>query len=379
MINITNNANCCGCGACSQACPVGCIQMKSDREGFLYPHLDMKKCVNCHLCEKVCPIITKKNVSNKVQSSYAAFSKDEDLLKVSSSGAIFSELSIYVFNNGGVVFGAAFDENMMVKHICIDKKEDLNLLQGSKYLQSNMGEAFKSAKKLLDKGQLVLFTGTACQISGLKSFLAKEYDNLLTVDVLCHGVPSPLLWKKYLTEMRRKNSNKKVVSVLFRDKTSGWNNYSHTVVFENGYRYSENHNSNLFMKLFLSNICLRPACHNCRFKELERQSDITIGDCWGIEKTLPEMNNENGVSVILTHTNKGDETLKMISDRVCIKECDTDIVLPPTSDARNSVLPHRNRKKFFKKLRRTRNVSGLVKCLAPPLKTRIIKKIQKVI
>ncbi len=379
MINILNNENCCGCGACAQACPIECIQMKVDMEGFLYPHVDRNKCVNCHLCEKSCPIISKKETTNNVMASYAAFSKDEDFLKVSSSGAIFSELAIYVFNNDGVVFGAAFDESMMVKHICIDKKEDLHLLQGSKYLQSNVGDSFKIAKELLNQGRLVLFTGTACQIAGLKSFLKKEYDNLLTVDVLCHGVPSPLLWKKYLIEMKKKNCNKRIVSVLFRDKRSGWNNYSCTVLFENGYKYSENHNSNLFMKLFLKNICLRPACHNCKFKELERQSDLTIGDCWGIEKVLPEMNNEKGVSIILTHTNKGADILEMISDRVRMKKYDTDMLLPPSSDSRISVLPHRNRKKFFKKLRRTRNVSRLVKCLAPPLKTRIIKKIQRII
>ncbi len=374
MIDILEKENCCGCGACAQSCPLNCIEMKEDKEGFLYPDVNKKKCVNCHKCEKVCPITNKGQTSDKIVASYAAYSTNEDLLDASSSGAIFSEIAMHVLNRGGIVFGAAFDDNMMVKHVGIDNKDKLFLLQGSKYLQSGIEDSFVQVKNYLKEGKLVLFTGTACQISGLKAFLGKRYENLITVDVLCHGVPSPLFWRKYLAELKR-SKNKRINSVSFRDKENGWNSYAVVLGFEDGSRISEMHTRNLYIKMFLKNICLRPSCHVCRFKALERDSDITIGDCWGIEKTCPEMMNEKGVSLVMIHSETGKDVLKRILDNLRIKEFNIDELLPPSSDSRKPVPAHHNRKSFFKKLRRTRKVSKLVNLLKPPIDVRIKRKL----
>jgi coenzyme F420-reducing hydrogenase beta subunit len=374
MIEIKEKNNCCGCGSCAQACPLNCIEMREDKEGFLYPVVDKKRCVQCHKCEKVCPIINKSQTSDKIVSSYAAYSNDEKLLDVSSSGAVFSEIALHILEKGGMVFGAAFDENMMVNHVGIDDKDNLFLLQGSKYLQSRIEDSFVQVKNCLKEGKIVLFSGTACQIAGLKSFLGERYENLITVDVLCHGVPSPLLWRKYLAELGR-NKKTRIASVSFRDKEEAWNNYNVVLEFEDSSRISEKFYRNVYMKLFLKNISLRPSCYDCRFKNLERESDITIGDCWGIEKTCPEMMNPKGVSVVMIHSKTGEDIFNGISDNLRIKEYDIDKLLPPSSDSRKSVPLHRNRKRFFKKLRRTRKVSKLVDLLKPPISERVKRKL----
>ncbi len=369
MLKIEKKKDCCGCGACANVCPKNCIELKSDKEGFLYPKIDKEKCVDCGLCEKVCPIANSESRSESVLKSYAAFSPDNELRKKSSSGGMFSLFANIILDKGGVVYGAAFDNKFLVHHVGIESKDELYKLQGSKYLQSRTENTFKEVKENLNKGRYVLYTGTACQIAGLKSFLRKDYEKLYTVDVLCHGVPSPKVWKKYLAE-QEKIHGADVTKAFFRNKDTGWKSYSVELEFSNSKKYTKTFGQEMFMKLFLQNICLRPSCHDCKFKSLERESDITIGDAWGIENHSPEMNDNMGVSVVLVHSQKGIELFDAIKENIKLKEVKKDVLLPPSADSRKSVLPHRNRKKFFEMLNNGTDFETLEKLLKPNLYTK---------
>ena len=343
-----SKSECCGCSACEQICPVGCIKMQEDEEGFLYPKIDETKCIHCKKCEKVCPI-RYPNKKNKETKTYVAYAKDEEIRKKSSSGGIFSLLAKSVLLQNGVVFGAAFDAQFQVHHIGVTKIEELEKLRGSKYLQSRVEHTFCEAENYLKEGKLVLYSGTACQIEGLQKYLGKSYENLLTMDVLCHGVPSPKIWKLYLKQLKTKYDSK-IEKVHFRNKKDGWKKYLILIRFENAKKHLIYFKKDKFMKMFLSNINLRPSCHNCQFKAIPRSSDITLGDCWGIEDYMPEMDDDGGTSVILVHTVKGEEQLKKMKESMVYREAELDKALPPVSDSRKSVRTHPNRKKYWNAL-----------------------------
>lgn len=327
---------CCGCGACAQGCPQKCITLKEDQEGFLYPQIDEAACVECNLCKRSCPLIGADRSENtaSVRQTLMVYAKDTELRVNSSSGGVFGLLAKKILENNGVVFGAAFDVNMMVHHIAVDKEENLFLLQGSKYLQSRVENTYVEAKNALKFGKEVLYSGTACQIAGLKAYLKRDYENLYTIDVLCHGVPSPKVWKKYLNWQEKLHGA--AVSLEFSNETA----------------YKQIFTKDLFMQLFLKNICLRPSCHSCQFKTLERPSDITLGDCWGIEQHTPEMDDDKGVSVVLTHTEKGNALFRKIQSDVEWRSGEVDRLLPPYADSRKSVEAHKNRDLFFKMVNR---------------------------
>ena len=358
-----------------QKCPQNCISMKEDNEGFLYPDINENACIKCGLCEKVCPVINniEKNIE-KIPMAYAVYAKDNMIREDSSSGGMFTLLAEKVLEKKGIVFGAAFDDKWQVKHIAIDDANKLYLLRGSKYLQSKIEDTFIQVKNALNKGKEVLFSGTECQIVALKKFLGKEYCNLITVGVLCHGVPSPKVWKKYL-EFREKEANSKVENITFRNKCSGWKEYSLTIRFKNKEQYSEIFYQDLYMKMFLNNICLRPSCHACRFKELNRKSDITIGDFWGIEQIASEMDDDRGTSLVLVHSTKGMEILKSILNRVEIKEVDANCSLPKDADSRHSVPIHRNREKLFEEIEKV-DIDKLGKLLEEPINIKMKRKIK---
>lgn len=379
MIEIKEKSQCCGCGGCSQACPKGCIEMKYDKEGFLYPQIDKKSCVNCGLCEKVCPIINGRERTQYVKSCKVAYAKEEELREKSSSGGIFSLLAREILSQKGVVFGVTYDDKWMVFHTEISSYTDIERFRGSKYLQSEMRDCFKKVKVYLDSGRKVLFTGTACQISGLNNYLGKDYDCLYTVDVLCHGVPSPKLWKLYI-EDREKRYDSKAKSISFRQKSKGWNAFSMEIDFENGEIYQEVFTKDDYMRMFLSNICLRPSCYDCHFKELERDSDITIGDCWGIEKYMPEMSDDRGTSVVLIHSDNGEKLYHNITQDLITMEADVDKALPKTADSRKSVVPHENRKKYLKLIKK-RGVTfkKCMKLLEKNISYRAKRKLEKII
>ncbi|MDY4079524.1 MAG: Coenzyme F420 hydrogenase/dehydrogenase, beta subunit C-terminal domain [Clostridium sp.] len=378
MIEIINKEECCGCYTCVSICPKNCISMKIDEEGFWYPEVNKDICIQCGLCEKKCPVIQNEDVNDKEVNAYVAYSKNEKIRMKSSSGGLFAILAEEVLSEGGVVFGAAFNNKFLVHHVAIESMEDLKILQGSKYLQSEIGYTYKEAKKFLKQGRKVLFSGTACQIAGLKSFLGKDFDNLFTIDVLCHGVPSPKVWEKYINE-KEKKYNASIKQIEFRNKTEGWKKFSVKMVFDDSQSYRKNLDIDDYMKLFLSNICLRPSCHNCKFKSLNRPSDITLGDCWGIENYMPNMDDDKGTSVVLTHSEKGREMLLNLTEKINLKEAEVDKVLSPTADSRKSVKSHCNRKKFFKYLNKDTDISKLVKLIQPSFMRKCIRKIKKII
>lgn len=380
MISINKKDNCCGCYACVNVCPKDCISMEEDSEGFNYPCVDKSKCVDCTLCEKVCPIINKDKVaqgSNEEDNTYVAYTKNETVRKNSSSGGMFTELAESVLKNNGVVFGCAFDDDFNAHHIMIDNISDLEKLRGSKYIQSQIESTYKEAERLLKNGQLVLFSGVACQIAGLNSYLRKDYNNLITVDVLCHGVPSGKAWRKYIDD-NQKRHNAKLNKYYFRNKDNGWKVFTVKQMYMDNQGESSPFNKDSFMQLFLGEVCLRPSCHNCRFKDIRRPSDITLGDCWGVQNYMPEMDDDKGTSVVIAHTKKGVNILNSVKNNLVIKKAKLDRALPPTADSRKSVLPHKNREIFFKQLNEGKSVDELAILVKDRFKKpNIIKRIKR--
>lgn len=303
--------------------------MQEDEEGFLYPVVDKEVCVDCGLCEKVCPVLNQRE-ERKPLEVYAAFNKNEEIRMQSSSGGIFTALAEQIIQEEGVVFGARFNEDWEVIHDYTETAAGLSVFRGSKYVQSRIGDTFNQAEQFLKQGRSVLFSGTPCQIAGLKLFLRKEYENLLTVDFICHGVPSPGVWRKYLEELiaregRRKNSvlshsnpilpnsMRDISRIEFRNKRLGWKKYSFALTLsvpdghgaKNTVLLSEPYNKNLFMKGFLADLYLRPSCYACPSKSLKSGSDVTIGDYWGIQNIKPEIDDDKGICCFLINTEKG--------------------------------------------------------------------------
>lgn len=359
MLILKDKKECCGCYACYNICPKECIIMKIDDEGFWYPSIDENKCINCNLCEKVCPIINNPQNSLYKEKSYAAFNKDEKIRLKSSSGGIFSLLAEYVINNNGNVYGATFDENFNVKHIKINKLQDIKLLRGSKYVQSKISDVFKSVKIDLNKNILVLFTGTPCQVAGLQSFLQKKYDNLILMDIVCHGVPSPLVWQRYINDLRKKY-NQDIKKINFRDKSTGWKQYSINFLFDKK-EYKKFAFEDGYMNCFLNDIYLRPSCHSCNFKGVKRISDITIADFWGIEKILPEIDDDKGISLVILHTDKGENLFNILTYKMIYKEICLNNILKYNLAIIKSANYNEKRNKFFSELRKTNNSMFLIK------------------
>lgn len=309
MINITDRHNCCGCAACVQKCPKKCVSLVEDKEGFLYPCVDEEMCVGCGLCEVVCPELNPYDKRIPLKT-LAAINKDESIRLQSSSGGIFTLLAEKFIDEGGVVFGARFDDKWQVVIDSSGTKEGLSAFRGSKYVQSRTEDTYFRCEQLLKENRKVLYSGTPCQIAGLKHFLHKEYDNLLTVDIICHGVPSPKVWKMYLEEVSK---NAVVGSVQMRDKVNGCVDYHLTVKGHNNVSImSEPNGKNLYMRAFLQNMIIRPSCYRCKARELRSGSDVTLGDYWGIDNVRPEMNDNKGVSILLVNTPKAKKLLESI-------------------------------------------------------------------
>lgn len=335
MITIRDKKDCCGCHACASICAKHCITMQPDEEGFLYPIVNKDACTDCGLCEKICPVINQRE-SRKPLKVYAAKNKDEEIRRQSSSGGIFTLLAEKVINEGGVVFGARFDEEWNVVHSWTDTIEGIASFRGSKYVQSTIGDTYCEAREFLKQGRKVLYSGTPCQIAGLKKFLLKDYDNLLTIDVVCHGVPSPLVWRTYLDETRdqlraKPGVGKKMVpssleelpvitSISFRDKTNGWKKYGFLLRYVSSemdeksvspFAISKDKEllqpftDNIFMKGFLANLYLRPSCYACAARSGKSGSDISIADFWGVQNFYPEFDDDKGVGLILINSGKG--------------------------------------------------------------------------
>lgn len=346
MIVLDDKNKCCGCWACVQCCPKKCISMKEDEEGFLYPVVNEDICIDCGLCEKVCPVIHQEEIREPLDV-YAAINPDEAIRLKSSSGGVFTSLAEYVIQRGGVVFGACFNSKWEVVHDYTETIEGLEKFRGSKYVQSRIGDCYKQAEDFLKEGRFILFSGTPCQISGLHKFLRKDYDKLLTMDFICHGVPSPGVFRTYLRdeiiEIAHKGDKKNSVlhpcipliserdgleenpnlikSISFRDKRNGWKKYGFTLELSKASAAGEKNTVLLsykrvdkhpFLEGFLKDLYLRPSCYACPSKGLSSGSDITLGDYWGIESTLPELDDDKGISVITVNTSKGKEVLEYL-------------------------------------------------------------------
>ena len=325
MIHLAAAVDCTACAACVSVCPKQCISMREDREGFLQPKIDTTLCIECHRCEKVCPILNPIAIPNDFETkAYAAINKDDEVRAQSSSGGVFFPLAQWVINQGGVVFGARWNEKWEVVHDYAEDIEGVKAFMRSKYVQSVVGDTLKQAKSFLEAGRWVLYSGTPCQIGGLKSYLGKEYEKLVTVDLICHGVPSPGVWRSYLKDYFGKE---KIVDINFRDKRDGWLGFQCVTTTTTTTTYCEKQMENPYFRGFLTNVYLRNSCYNCHFRQYHRTSDITLADYWGIEKICPDMHDNKGTSVVLAHTEKGENVLLTMSSDLHMIAQDYDAVV----------------------------------------------------
>lgn len=341
MISIEHKKDCCGCNACVQICPHKCILMTSDTEGFAYPNIDASKCTNCRLCEKVCPVINQSE-SRAPLESFAAINHNEDIRLKSSSGGTFSLLAEYVINEGGVVFGAIFNKKWEVVHGYAETIENISQFRGSKYVQSRIGENYIKAKQFLDAGRKVLFSGTPCQIAGLKLFLRKDYSNLLAVDIICHGVPSPMVWGNYVEQIKTAYP---ITAISMRDKTIGWKEFGMNISSLKCNICNETLSNNIYLQVFLRNLCLRPSCYKCPTLSGKSKSDITIADFWGIQHLHPDFDDDKGCNLVLINSEKG---LNLFNKLECDKiETDFNTAIKYNPSYFKSVAEPKYRKYFF--------------------------------
>lgn len=359
MIHISEKKNCCGCSACVQRCPKQCISLTEDEEGFLYPYVNEESCVECGLCEKICPILNPQEETFPLQVIAAKNTNTEERLG-SSSGGLFLPLAKSIINEGGIVFGADYDSNWEVHHVGVENISGLYALMMSKYLQSRIENTYKEAEKFLKCGRKVMFVGTPCQIAGLHGFLRhKVYPNLLTIDVVCHGAPSPGVWRQYLAETYSEEE-----FIKSRLKAAAGKN---TVLS------SDIHYDNVYMKGFLSNLYLRPSCHDCKCKDGKHHSDISLGDFWGIDKFNPSFDDDKGVSLVLINTPKGKEFLQ----KVKMEKWESSYALVSRANGGFSPYAWLNPKRslFFKLIWQGATVRQAVAiCLHIPLYRRVIRK-----
>lgn len=375
MIEIKNKVECCGCYACFQSCPVGAIKMIPDEEGFLYPKVDTQRCINCGKCEKVCPEFIPESVLPVIKT-YAAYRKNFEKRLKSSSGGIFTVLAEFVLRKNGVVFGAAFDKDWRLKHCAVHSIDELPNLQGSKYLQSAIGTAFQDVEKYLESGKIVLFSGTPCQIQGLNKYLGKDNPNLITVDLICHGVPSPEIWESYLREISK---GRKLQKLQFRDKSRGIKDAPLIFKFNNGDILIEKYSENLYIKGFIRNLYLRPSCYKCRFKGADRCSDFTLGDFWGIENIKPGFSDQYGISAVMIHSEKAQKIFMSIKSEIVTVHSTVEQVAAENPCLYFSADLNPNRQKFFEIQRQIGIIKSVKKLLRPTKKEYVLEKTNQLI
>lgn len=382
---------CCGCFSCFQKCPTNAISMIESDEGFLYPLIDKEKCINCGLCSKVCPQLKIIEKKKNYPKAYAMRNQNERDLKESSSGGIFSVIANYVLENGGVVFGASYDDDLNIKHIKVEDRDKLKLLRGSKYVQSSIGNTYKEAENEMKLGKMVFFTGTPCQIAGLNSFLMRDYDNLITADLVCHGVPSQKLFHTYLKYLSSKFGSK-VLEYNFRSKEKkGWGLVTKVVTEDGKSRFIEP-DFDPYYSNFLESNTYRESCYNCHYTNVNRVSNITLADYWGVNGIHPEFYNEEGNSLVLINDIKGDELFKKISDKIEYIETDIKIaahynknLVEPShrSDIRNNIyngIDSKVPEKFIKNNLKTKfTIKKFLKSIIPTSVKKKLKKLKGII
>lgn len=378
-MNLPKHEKCTGCGSCAAVCPKGCIRMVADREGFLYPEVDESQCVSCKICEKACAVLNSPKVSDSVEL-LAAQNTDALVRQESSSGGVFTALAQRIIQAGGVVCGAVYNEKFMVEHRIAFTMDEVAPMRGAKYAQSHAGHLFRQLKQLLTEGKQVMFVGTPCQCAGLKGYLGQDYDQLLTVDMICHGVPAPAVFESYVNRRRELDANgAPVASINLRNKSTGWSNYAYSVVFQyaDGSVYSAPQREDPYMRGFVGDLYLRPSCSDCSFKGIHRCSDLTLGDCWGIWEYSPEFDDNKGTSLLLVQSEKGRKMWDMISPRFRCTALSEEAATKWNPSALSVSSAHAARTEFFRRLRGGENVDELILDILSPKTPRksVLKRI----
>ena len=346
--------HCSGCTACQHVCPVNCISMVADEQGFAYPRIDEAACIDCGLCSDVCPLVSSPSAAGESPGEpdvYAVKHKDASVRAASSSGGVFTAISDSVLERGGVVYGAAFDAHFRLRHVRGETRRQRDTLRGSKYVQSELGDVFLEVKSDLDRNKPVLFSGTPCQIAGLYAYLRDVPEHLIGCDLVCHGVPSPRIFAEYLQYVEHKRGGR-VTAIDFRDKSSGWRRFSVTITSTGGAGKAVPALDDPYFYLFSRSVTLRPACYNCRFATFARVSDITLGDFWGsrLRRRRPDFVDDQGVSLVLVNTAKGKKVFDSVRNRVAFEasnrmECEQMNLIRPSP-------PSPRRERFWTDYRR---------------------------
>lgn len=321
-VDSSEKKKCCGCSACEQKCPVSAIEMLEDGYGFKYPRVNDERCIDCGLCLKICDFQKDHSDVPNIEKAFAMVIRDHGALMHSTSGGAFTVLTDQVLRDSGYVSGSVMEQDFCVHHIVSSERSERDRMRGSKYVQSDTDGVFLRVEKLLKEGERVLFSGTPCQCAALKSFLGKEYDSLIVVDLLCHGVPSNKLFKDHIAFLEGIYRSK-IRCYSFRDKHYGWDSYNNTIVLDNGRSISRWINQ-AYYTFFVKNVSLRPSCYNCGYRGFHRPADITIADFWGVEKVLNQKIINTGVSLVLAHNLKGLTLIKGCSEKAVLKEVDWD-------------------------------------------------------
>lgn len=419
MIRISDPSRCCGCSACVQRCPKQCISLCEDAEGFLYPEVDTSHCIDCGLCEQVCPEL-HADAERRPLQTFAAINPDAGVRLASSSGGVFTALAEQVIDAGGVVFGAAFDAHWEVRHRYAETREELAAFRGSKYVQSVIGDTFLQAERFLKSGRQVLFSGTPCQIAGLRRFLRRDYDHLLCVDFVCHGVPSPGVFRAYLAEEMTKIVHRgekkfrfafstipsipkadalaarlgcRIDDIRFRDKTNGWKKFRFALSLSKASAAGEKipfcaltdderatsscFTENAFMQAFLRDLILRPSCYACPAKCFRSGSDLTLGDYWGVEHEAPHLDDDGGTSLVFANSGRGQQFLSSLP--FLLHSQPFGRVHAHNSSITVSVSRPVNRKFFFMMLSRSGFFRALGVTTNPSLPFRLLRKLYRLL
>ena len=380
-IELLHDSMCSGCQACANACMMGAIDMEEDCQGFRYPVINHDKCMECGACDRSCPALKSAELSGvdygDNPSTYALMCNNSLLRDKSSSGGAFSLLSEKILSLGGYVYGAAFDDNWEVCHRKIDNLQDLKQLQGSKYVQSRIGLVYQEIKKYLSAGKYVLFSGTPCQCEGLASYLGRKYDRLYMLDLICHGVPSPLVWRRYVQYRQSQKKGAVITSISFRNKNLSWERYLLEFAFANSSKYREDLHTDVYMRGFLADLYLRKSCYNCLYRKKLRVSDITLADFWGIQNVMPEMYDGKGTSLLIVQSSKGQELLKDIDAKMSPVDFCTAVKYNPSYF--QSPKQNDKREEFFSRLTRNEDIESLIKFYTrQSLKMRIRKRLSSI-
>lgn len=382
MIEITDKRNCTGCGACINACPRQIISMEEDFDGFIYPKIKLEECIDCHLCEKSCPMLKDKTEVSKNTVDYPQFyagqlKSMDDLLEVSSGGAFWA-FSQTVIEAGGIVYGVVQEDVDHIFHYRAESIDDIKRIRRSKYFQSDTCLSFRQAKEDLKNGSIVLFSGTGCQIAGLKGYLNKEYDNLITCDVVCHGVPSRKVWKAYRKE-KEEREGKRIIDLVFRDKSAGWSHNQYKITYEDGSIEKEASTQQLFHAGYLKGLFYRPSCGSCRFASLPRVADITLADYWKYEGRFRQLGSDLGVSLITVNSEKGSKLLQQSSKYLVYDKTERTLALSSCKHLDEHPSENPERANFFNLFHKVAYYAAAKKYITVGNKTNLLMRVARII